>query len=273
MQDCDHAALRAACEPGAALATIVGIEGAFSRRVGAQLAVRADESVVGDLADTCLERQVAADLRSLESPEVRRYGAGSGVIDFRLPCGGGLDILLDPDPDGAACRAAVGLLDARSPALLTLPCAERPRRAYLPSLRLRLFGSGPEFEAVRKLAVALGVAVEGTEVDSLSLGQPSGLEPADPWTAVLLLFHDHEWERVLLAEALVGSAFYIGAQGGEKARLERRRTLLSDGLDEKSIARIRSPVGVLPSSKTPRMLALSALTEIVSDYEALLADA
>ncbi|MEN3973462.1 XdhC family protein [Sphingomicrobium sp. XHP0235] len=272
--DSDHAALRAACERDAALATIVGIEGSFSRRLGAQLAVVRKDVIVGDLADTCLERQVAADLGSIEAPEVRRYGAGSGVIDFRLPCGGGLDILLDPAPDRDACRSALDQLGARRPTRLPLPpCSPLSHRAYLPSLRLRLFGAGPDALAVRDLAAALGIALEGKEIDSLSLGQPSGLAPADAFTAVLLLFHDHEWERALLAEALETDAFYIGAQGGEKARRERRRTLLSDGLDEEAISRIRSPVGVVPSSKTPRMLALSTLTEIVAEYESLLADA
>ena len=38
----DSAALRAACEPGTGLCTIVGIDGSYSRRLGAQLAVASD---------------------------------------------------------------------------------------------------------------------------------------------------------------------------------------------------------------------------------------
>jgi len=43
--DDDRAALRAACEPGVGLCTIVGIEGSFSRRLGAQLAVGPDGTI------------------------------------------------------------------------------------------------------------------------------------------------------------------------------------------------------------------------------------
>jgi xanthine dehydrogenase accessory factor len=51
----DHAALRRAARGDAALCTIVGIDGSFSRRVGAQLAVAADGSRAGDMADRCLD--------------------------------------------------------------------------------------------------------------------------------------------------------------------------------------------------------------------------
>ena len=147
--DEDHAALYAACEPGTALCTIVGIEGSFSRRVGAQLAIRADGSTVGSLSDGCLEAQLATDVSALHSPEVVRYGRGSPKIDFRLPCGGGLDILLDPAPDRNAIHAAVDALEQRDPASLVLPAASPlARRTYIPRMQLNVLGEGPELAAV-----------------------------------------------------------------------------------------------------------------------------
>ena len=94
----DHEALAAATASGTGLCSIVNIEGSFSRRLGAQLAVHADGSVTGSLADGCLERELAAEVARGGEPRVIRYGAGSPKIDFRLPCGGGLDILIDPAP-------------------------------------------------------------------------------------------------------------------------------------------------------------------------------
>src|SRR5690606_8589836 len=58
----DRGALRAAGDPGVGLCTIVNIEGSFSRRLGAQLAVHADGTITGSLADGCLERQPAGEL-------------------------------------------------------------------------------------------------------------------------------------------------------------------------------------------------------------------
>ena len=266
----DHAALAAACAPGVGLCTIVGIEGSFSRRRGAQLAVLPDSSTVGSLADGCLEAQLASDLRRLKKPEVMRYGHGSPQIDFRLPCGGGLDILLDPEPDRGACRRAMVALADRIPAELKLPdCSFVAERHYSPALKIAAFGEGPEIEAVEALASAIGIELAIYEKSRLSLGQPVENCQLDAWTAVLLLYHDHEWELPLLEQAIDSDAFYIGAQGGENARIARTLALASRGISEEQIAGIRSPIGLIPACKTPGALALSALAEIVGQYEHL----
>src|SRR6187402_1451658 len=178
----DRAALRAACEPGVGLCTVVGIEGSFSRRLGAQLAVHADGTITGSLADGCLEKQLASEVAGATAPVVKRFGAGSELIDFRLPCGSGLDVLIDPAPDRDLCRAAVERLDARDEAALSLPSPLLPGRRYIPALRLQLFGEGPELEALVALARAAGVEASAHGRDALSLGRrPAGLS-ADPWT-------------------------------------------------------------------------------------------
>ncbi len=268
--DEDHRALAAACEPGVALCTIVGIDGSFSRRLGAQLAVRADGSTVGSLSDNCLEQQLAADCAEATEPLVFRYGHGSPLIDFRLPCGGGLDILLDPAPDRAACETALEQLRQRQPAVLPLPTnMHLAQRHYLPALRVTAFGEGPELAAFAGIARAAGIAVEAVDKAELSLGRPSGRGAGDGWTAVVLLFHDHEWELALLEEALTGEAFYIGAQGGAQARAARLEALQQRGIDTAQLARIKSPIGTPRGSRTPQSLALAVLAEIAGEYERL----
>jgi xanthine dehydrogenase accessory factor len=265
----DRAALRAASEPGVGLCTIVGIEGSFSRRLGAQLAVHADGSVTGSLADGCLEKQLASEVAAARAPVVKRFGAGSELIDFRLPCGSGLDVLIDPAPDRNACQAAVERLEAREEAGMALPSSDLPERRYIPALRLQLFGEGPELEALVALAGAAGVEAEAHGKDALALGRrPEGLA-ADPWTAIVLLFHDHEWEQPILEWALSTPAFHIGAQGGFEARRGRIERLAAAGVAPEQLGRIRSPVGVIARSREPGVLAISALAEIVGAYEAL----
>ena len=92
---------------------------------------------------------------------------------------------------------------------------------------------------------------------------------ADRWTAVLLLFHDHEWEHALLDWALRTPAFYIGAQGGAPAREERVEKLVDAGHPADDIARIHSPIGLIPRARDSQVLALSALADVVGAYEKL----
>jgi len=266
----DHAALLAVAGRGGALCTVVQIEGAFSRRVGAQLAVLNDGSIIGSLADDCLEKQLASDLAALTEPVVHRYGAGSPFIDFRLPCGGGIDILLDPAPDRDACAKVAADLAARREAALLLP--ENPflaARNYIPQLALDLVGSGPEIECLEALSKAMGMTTRLVRKGDLSLGARPDYPVPDRWTATVLLFHDHEWESAVLAHALAGDGFYIGAQGGHLARTGRERRLRELGLGDKDIARVKGPVGVLPSCREPDILAISIMAEVLAEYEKL----
>ena len=77
----------------------------------------------------------------------------------------------------------------------------------------------------------------------------------------------------LIEQALSSDVFYLGAQGGEKARTDRALGLAAIGVPEEQIARVRSPIGLIPSCKSPQALALSALAEIVGEYEQLRARA
>ena len=252
------------------LCTIVNIEGSFSRRLGAQLAVHDDGRVTGSLADGCLERQLASDIADGQGRRVMRYGAGSPLIDFRLPCGGGLDILIDPDPDHAACAHAARQLDARQAGALPLPAQELlTERRYIPALRLILFGEGPELAAMAQLGMQAGMAVEchSREEGKLSLGQRPDHIATDPWSAIVLLFHDHEWEASILDWALRSNVFFIGAQGGAPARAERSSRLTAMGYDPRQIARIASPIGTVSHSREPMALALSVLAGISGEYE------
>lgn len=273
----DHAALIHAARVPAALCTIVGIDGSFSRRRGAQLAVGQDGSLAGDMADKCLDAELAAQAKDAASDGRRRLlrlGKGSPIIDFRLPCGSGLDVLIDPAPDRLALARCVDDLAARREAVLPLESGDgagllRERR-YIPSLRLLILGSGSECEALARLAAAQSIAVERREAgEGLALNQvPADLQ-ADPWTAILLLFHDHEWEHAILEWALRTPAFYIGAQGGAPAREARSARLLAAGHDQGEVARIRGPVGLIPQARDAGVLALSILAEVVGAYEAL----
>lgn len=266
----DQAALRAACAPDVGLCTIVNIEGSFSRRLGAQLAVHPDGSVTGSLADGCLEKELAREIERGGERRVIRYGAGSPKIDFRLPCGGGLDILIDPAPDREACRAVVARLDARQEARLALPEPSLlAQRRYVPELRLVLFGEGPELAAMAHVAKAAGIAVEahGRDDADMALGQVPDHLSADRWSAIVLLFHDHEWERAILQWALTTPAFLIGAQGGAPARAQREAQLIQLGFAPEQVARIASPIGTVKHSREPLALALSALAGIAGEYE------
>ncbi len=269
--DDDHAALMAVARAGGALCTVVAIDGTWSRRRGAQLGVLPDGSCVGSLADGCLEATLAR-AAGTGTRQVLRFGQGSPYVDLRLPCGSGIDVLVDPAPDRAALTAAADRLAARQPAslALALPDGAPVMRRYLPGPRLLALGSGPELAALRALARAAGIVLEvaapaGEPADhALALGRAPELA-VDCWTAIAVLFHDHEWERGLLPWALASPAFLVGAQGGLGARAARGAWLAPD-----AFARLVSPIGLFPHARTPTALALSICAAVVAGHAHLL---
>ncbi|MBC2651656.1 XdhC family protein [Novosphingobium aerophilum] len=273
VRSADQAVLAAALEPGAVLCTLVGIEGGFSRRLGAQLVVGADSTLTGSLSDGCLEAELARQAEAARADRTcrtLRYGAGSPVIDFRLPCGAGVDVLVDPVPDRTVLRRLCGTLEQRSPGRLDIPGADLAIE-YLPRLRVLALGAAPEVAALARIAEAFGAdLVPLVPSGGLSGDLLAGLPPVDPWTAVALLFHEHEWERRFVPWALGTPAFLVGAIGGSQTRRQRLAMLDEAGVGAGEVARLRSPLGLIPQTRDPHTLALSVLAEIVRDYEALL---
>ena len=91
---------------------------------------------------------------------------------------------------------------------------------------------------------------------------------SDPWTAIVFLFHDHDWEVALLRRAFELPHFYIGAMGGRRAHAVRCEALRAAGVPASAIATLHAPIGLFHSSRDPDTLALSTLAEIVQTYQA-----
>jgi len=286
-----------------ALVTLTAILGGAPRPLGTHMAVLADGRYAGYVSGGCVEAAVAAEaLGVLTSGRdaTLRFGAGSPFFDVRLPCGGGIDLLVSVHPEPVLVRGVLGRLAGRAafslelaPDLLRLAEDAPPasgwdggvfRRAFLPRTRLIVVGRGPEFTALLRCGQAAGLVVEGFTPDEQSLCQAGALGipatrlaslrdapalGADAWTAVVFAFHDHEWELALLGPALASPAFYLGALGSRKTQAARCARLASEGYRAAEIARLRGPMGLFGPTRDARMLSLSVLAEIARERMAL----
>jgi xanthine dehydrogenase accessory factor len=279
-----------------ALLTLVETNAGSARAVGAQMAVLEDGSFTGYLSSGCLEAALAAEavvLLRQQKNAVLRFGTGSPFLDIRLPCGGSMDVLVDTTMDGPLVHDALDHFHARRAFSLGMgterraSVAERPHRTgwhddsfyrrYTPALQLVVLGRGLEFEAVVRLATAAGYPVQawcaddggmdrlhgvGRTVSRLTTpGRPPRLE-LDEHTAVLLLFHDHDWETGLLGQALRSPCCYIGAMGSARTHELRCRRLIDAGYDLEEVDRIRGPIGLFGPTRDASSLAISVMAEI-----------
>ncbi|WP_374303490.1 XdhC family protein [Paracoccus sp. (in: a-proteobacteria)] len=277
--------------PDAVLAVITGIQGPSYRPLGEMMAFCGDRQV-GTLSSGCIETDLARHARHalLGGPLRLRYGEGSPWFDLQLPCGGGLEISLIPRPcprllsEIATARAsrqhvALHISDtlalSRCEAGPTGPVPGGFRIGIKPPLRFLVFGQGPEAVVFTRLVQAAGYPLLLSTPDRATMAQvaesgcparllhwpalPTDLE-IDDRTAVILFFHDHDWEPPILARALESAAFYIGAQGSRRARDARLETLKARGIVD-GLDRLRGPIGLIPSARDPKVLAISVLAE------------
>jgi xanthine dehydrogenase accessory factor len=243
----------------AVIAIITGVEGPSYRNPGTLMCLFPDGTASGSLTNGCIEADLALHAQTaLRSgrPLRLRYGIGSPFFDIRLPCGGGLDICLFPLRDRTAVadaafvlqgRAAVGLAFAPDGTMRLAPAGPSGWSGgtfvltLVPQPQAMIFGDGLEAQALARLFHAAGfrhlLAANGGH---------GALCLADPWTAIVTLYHDHEKELDILAQALRGPAFYVGAQGSRRVQEARAMRLRDAGLHEAEIARSAKPCGLGP---------------------------
>ncbi|MBV6657055.1 MAG: XdhC family protein [Devosiaceae bacterium] len=282
----------------AVLAVITGVEGPSYRPVGATMAVFADGSRAGTLSSGCIENDIAVHaIQALEAgaPKSIRYGRGSPYIDIQLPCGGGLDIMLVPRPSKAVLGQAVGTVTDRQLGSLHIDGQSGALAAHVfqptgwtgqqfvigfePGIRFLVFGKGPEASTFAGLVQSAGYdnLLLSPDSETLDIGAAAGCPTfplvraafpeaikADPWTAIVLFFHDHDWEPPILKGALETEAFYIGAQGSQRARDARLQELTVLGASADQLERLHGPVGLIPSARDAGTLAVSVLAEVLA---------
>ncbi len=289
------------------LITLVDREGSSPRPIGAQMAINEIGESVGHIATDCLHDALILEAQSVMSSnqnKLIRYGKGSPYIDLKLPCGSGLDLYFDQSIKLNQLETMMELSSKRKAYTLSINMSEGTTkvtsfhkgqenerstademvmfRNYVPPLQLLIAGNGPAVMSMANIAkdVEIKTKICTTEDDLLKSAKIQGfktlatqeltnkLDPfIDEFTAVVLLFHDHEKELPLYKQLLENSPFYIGAMGSKKTHQQRIETLRSLGIKQEEIAKIKGPIGIIPVAKNPTLLALSVISEIMNEAQ------
>ena len=286
------------------LVSVARTWGSAPRPPGAWMVLRDDGLVVGSVSGGCVESDLIDQLSSgqlaASEPFVVSYGVASDDARRRgLPCGGRIELVVEPSPDPAALAAlsaqlAAGQRVKRSVVVgqpgTTLAVAAADDRhqwdgltlttLHGPAWRLLIVGAGQISTYLAQMALALDYRVvvcdprqeyAGTwnvAATTLLTEMPDDAvreQRLDAHCAVVALAHDPKLDDLALLEALKSPAFYVGALGSKTTNARRRARLLEYfDLSPDQVARLHGPVGLPIGSRTPPEIAVSILAEMTA---------
>lgn len=271
-----------------ALAMLTATQGGAVRAPGALMAITDTGKSCGYLSGGCIDADVRLQAcTAIKSRTVKylRYGEGSPFFDITLPCSGALDLVIIPAPEREKIQQVIDALTSRRAAHLSFSSETEGFIAhYRPKLCLRIAGRSQDAVTLAHISQAAGFETslwsqdeeclarvkELPAIQIVKLISPSSLANLkdDAETAFVLMMHDAEWEIPLLKQALSGPAFYVGAVGSSSAHAKRISGLAATGVVAASLARIKGPIGLVPSVRDASMLAISTLAEIIKMFQA-----
>jgi xanthine dehydrogenase accessory factor len=286
------------------LGTVVRTWGSAPRPPGSLMVIRDDGQVAGSVSGGCIEDdligRVGRGELALRKPEVTTYGeTAEEVRRFGLPCGGTVQIVLEPlGPQSQLRDLLVAIeahqrvqrrLDLQTGLVRLTPATEGDRVAFDgatlgtvhgPRLRLLIIGGGQLSRYLASMAVMLDYLVTVCEPRTeyhegwaamagvtLSTEMPDDLVLAmnlDHNSAVVAITHDPKLDDLALMEALHTPAFYVGALGSQQNNAKRRDRLLEFDVSPEEAARLHGPVGLNLGALTPPEIALSIVAEMTA---------
>jgi xanthine dehydrogenase accessory factor len=287
----------------AVMGTIVRTWGSAPRPVGSLVAIRDDGLVVGSVSGGCIEDDLVDRVRAralaVERPQRVKYGVtAEDAFKFGLPCGGTLELVLEPVGPQSQLGALLARVTAGRQTLRRLDMntgsvrlEEGTGRDVLsagdeelvtvhgPRLRLIIVGAGQLTHYLAQMALACdynvticdpreeyadGWLVPGTTlVRTMPDDTVIEMRP-DANTAIVALTHDPKLDDLALMEALKSDAFYVGAIGSQKNQAKRKERLLEFGVTAAQLERLHGPVGLKNGARTPPEIAVSILAELTA---------
>ncbi len=286
-----------------ALATVVQTWGSSPRPVGSWLAIREDGQVVGSVSGGCVEddliRRVQTEILTRTSPELVKYGVSKDeAVRFGLPCGGTLQLLVEPRPELAILEAIMSGIKKRSIVLRevnvltgqsTLSIGnrstqfqfsnEKMQTIYGPRWRMFIIGAGQLSLCLASFALTSDFDItiidpreeyaEGIESEGIQFiqGMPDDVMQelgVDSHTAIVALTHDPKIDDLALIDALQSEAFYVGALGSHTNTQKRKERLREFNLSSEQLERLHGPVGLAIGALTPPEIAVSIMAEVIA---------
>lgn len=278
-----------------ALATVVSTWGSAPRPRGSHMLVHEDGRFEGSVSGGCVEADIlaaAGEVIAGAPAMLRSYGvADAAAWEVGLPCGGQIEVLVQPVSDAGFAPELFDAIDAaraegRAFEVATDLATGRSGAGdfvnrYDPPRRLLIVGAVQIAQALAGLARELGISTvvidprgrfltperfPGVTLDDRWPDEAVTALRPDPATAVVTLSHDPKIDDAALRAALTHPTAYVAALGSRKSHAARLERLTAAGVGADDLARIEGPAGLDLGAIGPAEIALSIAASMVRSF-------
>lgn len=230
----------------AALCTIISTKGSAPRKMGAKMLVYESGKIAGTIGGGALEKKVieqALEVIKSHSSKVVKHNL---VNELAMCCGGTVELFIEP---------------------------------IMNKKKLYIFGAGHIGKALAKFATDLDFKttliderydafddVDTSLIDTIVEHHATAIEQLrfDEQCFVVILTHNHQYDREILALTSKQPHQYIGMIGSErKVEIAKKNMLSSKLMNEDEIAEINMPIGLDIAVVTPQEIAISILAKLI----------
>src|SRR5690349_19587116 len=264
------------------LVTVAQTFGASPRPPGSLAAIRDDGILVGSVSGGCIEDDLVARREEYKGrkPHFAAYGVtAEEARRFGLPCGGELEVIIEPEVKASEIEMLLGAIEAGKPTDECSRTASTFTSIHGPRWRMLVIGASEIAHYLAEVAATVDFQVfvcdpreeyrnawrarGATWIDGMPDDAVAAFKP-DGHSVILTVSHDPKLDDMALLEALKSDAFYVGAVGSGRTSAERRARLAGFDLTAAQVARLRGPVGLKIGSRTPPEIALAILADLIA---------
>jgi xanthine dehydrogenase accessory factor len=231
----------------AVLCTITTVGGSAPRKAGAKMLVYQDGSIAGTIGGGSLEKEVirqALEALKHNSPIVVKHNL---VKELGMCCGGTVELFIEP---------------------------------VMNKKKLYIFGAGHIGKSLAHFSSQLDFNVtlideryemfEGIDTSAISILQENHFTAIehldfDENTFVVILTHNHAYDREILAITSQKQNGYIGMIGSQrKVEIAKKNLSATAMVAEKELEEIDMPIGIDINAITPQEIAISILAKLIA---------
>lgn len=230
----------------AALCTIVATKGSAPRKTGAKMLVYQNGAIAGTIGGGALEKKIIEQALSAIKNNEAKVVIHNLVSELAMCCGGTVEIFIEP---------------------------------IMNRKKLYIFGAGHIGKALAGFATDLDfdVTLIDERPEALETGVPKSFAFINEHhaiaieqlifsenTFVVILTHNHAYDREILALSSQKPHQYIGMIGSErKVAIAKKNLIASNILSEEKINKVDMPIGIDIEAITPQEIAISILAKLI----------